>query len=284
MAPGMATTWLIYVSDTGTDDVYAINLSNNKLVGTLTGFSSPQGLCADKAGNVWVTDGGASDLVEYAHGAISPIKTLSDPGESPNGCAVYGKNGDLAVTNYSTNKGGRGSLAIYKAASGKPTLYSDPSIDKMLFDTYDRYGNVFVDGFSNSFRIAKFNGKSFTGLSMPYVKIDFPGAVQDLAGKINVEDEKNYPKGGMMYETTLSGTKLITIKTSVFYSAENCQQVTLYEKIVSAKTVTYALCPLDAGHDSSVLRYFYPDPPKMGPIGGFGVPSPFTPFGTAISP
>jgi hypothetical protein len=39
-----------------------------RLVGTLTGFTNPQGDCVDKSNNVWIVDTEASQLIEYAHG------------------------------------------------------------------------------------------------------------------------------------------------------------------------------------------------------------------------
>ena len=79
---------LLYVSSVLTNDVYIYSYKTQQLVGTLTGFSTPYGICADKAGNVWIVNDGAQQVVEYAHGGTSPILTLSDPGEYPEGCAV----------------------------------------------------------------------------------------------------------------------------------------------------------------------------------------------------
>jgi len=69
---------LLYVSDDYNDDVYVFALPAGGLVGTLTGFKTPQSPCADEAGDVFIPDDGASDIVEYAHGGSKPIKTLAD--------------------------------------------------------------------------------------------------------------------------------------------------------------------------------------------------------------
>jgi DNA-binding beta-propeller fold protein YncE len=140
---------LLYVSSVLTGDVYVYSYSTQKLVGTLTGFTQPYGLCADKAGNVWVVNDGASQLVEYAHGGSTPIATLSDTGEYPEGCSVDAVTGNLAVTNfYSTS--GAGSVSIYAAARGTPQIYSDPAIVNYRFCGYDARGNLFVDGANSS--------------------------------------------------------------------------------------------------------------------------------------
>ena len=53
MLPLAKTSRLLYVSSVLSNDVYAYSYSTQKLVGTLTGFQTPYGLCVDKAGNVW---------------------------------------------------------------------------------------------------------------------------------------------------------------------------------------------------------------------------------------
>ena len=46
-----------------------------------------------------------------------------------------------------TTGGGQGSVAIYKDAKGKPkAYYTAPFIFTMAFCSYDKAGNLFVDG------------------------------------------------------------------------------------------------------------------------------------------
>src|ERR1700722_2239249 len=112
MKPSAKGKSLVYVSSVLSNDVYVYSYSTQQLVGTLTGFTTPYGLCSDKKGNVWIVNDGASQLVEYAHGGTSPLATLSDSGEYPEGCAVDPQTGNLAVTNFYSQSGG-GSVAIY---------------------------------------------------------------------------------------------------------------------------------------------------------------------------
>jgi hypothetical protein len=58
MMPGTTTSDLVYASDnnSGAVYVYSISVDGLTLVGTLTGFAYPSGLCADKKGDVWVVD------------------------------------------------------------------------------------------------------------------------------------------------------------------------------------------------------------------------------------
>jgi hypothetical protein len=138
---------LLYVSDTQTSDVYVFSYPNGKLKGTLTGLADPAGECVDKSGDVFVTNTGDSNIVEYAHGGTSPIATLKDGGYFPVGCSVDPITGNLAVTNFSTTSSTQGDVVIYKGATGRPRgHYVDPDINGMLLCGYDDAGNLFVDG------------------------------------------------------------------------------------------------------------------------------------------
>jgi DNA-binding beta-propeller fold protein YncE len=180
MAPQATQQPLIYVSSVLTNDVYVYSYSTHQLVGTLTGFNTPYGLCVDKSGDVWVANDGASQLLEYAHGGSSPIGTLSDTGEYPEGCAVDPATGNLAVANFSSKSGG-GNVAIYANAKGTPRTYTDPSIVNYRFCGYDAKGNLFVDGVDTSsvFVLGELpkGSSSFTNIPVKQT-IEWPGGVQ----------------------------------------------------------------------------------------------------------
>lgn len=53
--PGSSSGTLIYVSSRS-GSVYEYSYPDGTLVGTLTGFDVPMGLCSDADGNVWITD------------------------------------------------------------------------------------------------------------------------------------------------------------------------------------------------------------------------------------
>ena len=110
---------LVYVSDENLDNVYVFSYGTGRLVGTLKGFQDPNGLCADKAGNVWVTDFLSGRIIEYAHGGTTPIATLSDDYGGPIACSVDRTTGNLGVATYQSG------VAVYKKAQGLPALFSD---------------------------------------------------------------------------------------------------------------------------------------------------------------
>ncbi|HEU5479584.1 MAG TPA: hypothetical protein VFU90_07100, partial [Candidatus Tumulicola sp.] len=147
MDPSAVTSDLLYVSDTDTSEVYVFSYPQGKPKGALTGFTDPAGVCVDAHGNVFVTNTGGFNVLEYAHGGTTPIATLKDAGYFPVGCSVDPKTGNLAVTNFATSSSTQGNVVIYKGAKGRPTgFYTNPNMSEMLLCGYDASGNLFVDG------------------------------------------------------------------------------------------------------------------------------------------
>ena len=197
---------LVYVSDYMALTVSVFSWSG-KLLGTLTGFGQPVGLCSDTDGNVFVADSALSDVVEYAHGGSLPIKTLIDSGQVPVGCAVDSKSGNLAVTNLKTAGGGPGSVSIYAKAKGKAKIYSDIELASTRDCGYDDKGNLFVDGFKSitgPFAFAELRGgrTTFTNISVNRT-IEEPVAVQWDGKYITVEDTAK----PIIYRLQVSGSK-----------------------------------------------------------------------------
>ncbi|MGB6714243.1 MAG: hypothetical protein WBE30_11495 [Candidatus Cybelea sp.] len=147
MLPEAKSEDLLYISDSLAGNVYVYAYPAGKLVGTLTGFQSPEGDCVDKSGDVFVTNYAAQNILEYAHGGTSPIAILTDPYYySPEDCSVDSTTGNLAVTNASTISGYPGSVAIYADARGTPAQYFDDSIFFYRSCSYDHQGNLWIDG------------------------------------------------------------------------------------------------------------------------------------------
>ena len=132
--------------------------------GTLSNPEYANGDCVDNAGNVFVVNfgtssGGGGDVVEYAHGGTTPIKTLTYPNAYLNGCAVDPTTGNLAVTDYRPSNGnrGKGGVLIYPSASGTPTKYVDPGMADYGYCAYDSAGNLIPGRLSVSLKRAIFN-------------------------------------------------------------------------------------------------------------------------------
>ncbi len=202
------TDALLYVSDTETSDVYVYTYPGGVLKQTLGGFIDPGGECVDAKGDVFVTNTGGLNIVEYAHGASTPAATLNDPGYFPFGCAVDPTTGNLAVTNFSTASGsGSGNVVIYEHAKGKPKKrYGDAAINGMLLCGYDDKGNLFVNGLTQAsttgFAELPKGGKKLIDIALDQ-NIVAAGGVQWDGKYVAVGDEAS----DTIYRFSISGKK-----------------------------------------------------------------------------
>lgn len=148
MNPGASKLDLLYVSDFEKNNVYAYSYPQGRLSGVLKGILKysvyPSGLCADKAGDVFVPQSGSSVVAEYEHGSTKLVRTLQDPTEYPYSCAVDPMSGDLAVVNLESVTGA-GGVSVYAQARGSPKKYRYGYAYKYFFASYDGEGNLFVD-------------------------------------------------------------------------------------------------------------------------------------------
>lgn len=140
-----ATTSLLYVSNQRPAEVDVYSYPKGKPIAKLGPFDTPAGECVDSKGDVFITDSGAAEVVEYAHGGASPIASLSTDIYSPVRCSIDPSTGNLAVANHDSSSG-RGSILIYAHALGTPAAYYTPSIFDYEACGYDGSGNLFVDG------------------------------------------------------------------------------------------------------------------------------------------
>lgn len=136
---------VLFVSDSGSADVYIYSLPALKLVGTITGFSQPQGECSDSKGNVWVTDTNAQTIYELDHhGRLE--NELSDTTGYPVGCAIDPSSGTLAVTNLFGTGSASGNVLMYSGGSQSGGPFQNASQFLYNFASYDGSGNLFFDG------------------------------------------------------------------------------------------------------------------------------------------
>jgi hypothetical protein len=219
MSPEAKKADLLYVSDDGTFDVYVYSYPAGKLEGTLTGFHEPGGLCVDETGDIFITNTGDSSVLEYAHGGTSPIATLADSGQKPQGCSVDPTTGNLAVTSVSGTAYESGNVAIYKGATGEPTSYTDPNIYYYYFCAYGPNGNLYVDGESYSFSGSAFARLDPSSGKFKVITLDqpigYPGGVQWNEDDLAVGDQDasviyqfaiNEGKGTKVGSTPLTGS------------------------------------------------------------------------------
>jgi hypothetical protein len=135
---------LLYVSNAnGTVSVY--RYWQRTLVTVLTQFTRPLGECVDQSGRVYIVDYQAQNVTEFAHGGTKSLRVLSDAPYTPYGCSVAPSNGNLAVANAAYGYYGKGNIAIYSHASGKPELLSGSYYnDQFTACAYDDHGDLLV--------------------------------------------------------------------------------------------------------------------------------------------
>lgn len=218
MSPDAKGRDLLYVSD-DRGVVYVFAYPSGTLVGTIAGLSGPSGLCSDAAGNVYVTETGAQDILKFPHGARKPSATLFDFGGFPDGCAVDPTTGNLAVTNYATSPSqGPGNVLIYPSGSGNPVKYGDANFNVYLFCGYDAHGNLLIDGLNGPSTAPEFAELAHGGKNLKPVTLDtpigYPGAVQWDGKYFALEDVTK----GNVYQFSLAkgqGTRQGTVHVGV---------------------------------------------------------------------
>lgn len=145
MGRGVKQQDLLYISN-GDGVVNVYRYWQHTLVGVLTNFANPMGECTDAAGDVYIVDGDAEKIYEYAHGGTKAIKTLNDSPQAPFGCAVNPATGDLAIANYGKSEGGSyygtGNMTVYPHGNGKPKIYTADNLDHFVSCSYNPRGDL----------------------------------------------------------------------------------------------------------------------------------------------
>jgi hypothetical protein len=223
---------LLYISDLIAQVVDIYTYHGHKLVGTLTGFFNPQGLCVDKAGDVYVTNDtsdGVHQISEYAHGSTTVLRTLNDPDGRANGCSVDPKTGNLAVANLWGATDHQGNVAVYAHASGSPKAYSNPNIYYYYYAGYDNRGNLFVDGetYGSVFGLGELPKG---GNTLNFITVDqtiyLPGGVQWDGKYLAVGDQVAVKHGftSTIYDFAISGSSATTVNTMVLTGSNEVAQ------------------------------------------------------------
>jgi len=265
---------LLFVSDEGTSDVYVYSLSKDRLVGTLTGFSEPRGVCLNKAGDIWITNAGESNLLEYAPGGSEPIGSLDDPGEYPVDCSVNTVTGDLSASNIISVKEGPGSLSVYRTGIGVPAIA--PAFAHTYNDAYDPAGNLFIDGASNlgRFQFGELvrGQKTVTQLALKGATITDPTNVQYADGHLAIGAERGYLGNSTIYQLAVSGTTATVVGRTRLQDANVIAFFIVGHRVFCLDSTTY--------RGVHVAIYKYPDGGK--PIRIIKIPGLSMPVGLAV--
>jgi hypothetical protein len=170
---------LLYISET--KNVLAFNYASGyigKLALTIPGFEDPNGLCSGSDSGLWVTDRASRKVYKYAYGSTLILETIHEAGkEQPIGCAVDGKNGNLAVANIT---GHSGAVRIFKANDRRGTIYKLGQLDAPSAVGYDNQGNLFATSTNNGLYELVVGGASFSKLTVSGGTFNQPVGVQEV--------------------------------------------------------------------------------------------------------
>jgi hypothetical protein len=272
MLPEAKREDLPYVSDDALDEVDVYSLRTLKLTGVLTGLNKPQGECVDVTGDVWVTNIGTAQIIEYAHGGTNPINTLADGSGYPVACAVDPSTGNLAVMSI-VGLSGPGAVLVYLDASGTPAEYTDPALSYYYFDGYDDRGDLLIDGTDANgvFGFAELSSGNNSLANIALKKsISLPGDVQWDGKWITLENAGR--ENTLIYRLRISGS------TGTIVGATRLKPPcgALSQTWIQSDTVTAAF-PHSCDATIDVWRYPVGGPPRKSAQG------PADPIGVTIS-
>jgi hypothetical protein len=145
----MRTDDLLYVAEKDIGAVYIYSWPQGKLVSEITGLLQPEGICADKAQNVYVVDSKATEIYEFTPDGSGPIKTWVDPSGYPWACAIDPATGTLAVSNaydFGGSKSNAGGLLFWIDGSGTPVEYKYIGVSGLYWMGYDTSSRLLLEG------------------------------------------------------------------------------------------------------------------------------------------
>jgi hypothetical protein len=259
MLPDAKSHDLLYVSDFY--GVEVLSYPKGLPMGRLA--SGGGGLCADRAGNIFVPNLNARNVYEYAHGGTKPIRIFYDISVdfNPWDCSVDPTTGNLAVTSLDAP-----SVVIFPKAKNWPRVYYDPYA--ILFEcAYDDKGNLYVDPVVHRHRLyigvllkSTHTFKNFLLDS----RAGHPGGLQ-FDGRHVVADDL---RTNTLHQLRFSGSKAIVVGSTPLNGATSVAQYWIQGKIV-------------IGPDEFGPVYYWKYPAGGSPI--YEIQAFFEPEGSTVS-
>lgn len=214
MEPGANKHRLLYVSDYNNGIVQVYNYpsmgTQNPPAGMLTGFTNPQGMCTDKNDNVYITNTGGYNVLEYAYGASAPSAIYDDSGNYAVACSWDENTGNLAISDM-FEVSGNGAVTICQSPSNCTTYGTPGGLVECFFIGYTPNGDLYVDGLSSSgFGMAYLPAGSSTWHAVAFsgATIDFPGGVQWDGTYLTVGDQFGPSGFSVIYQCNVSGANV----------------------------------------------------------------------------
>lgn len=245
MLPEASSENLLYVTNYSYVSVYTY--PEGKLVGTLKKFVSAVGECVDAKGDVFVTNFHPHGVYEYAHGGTKRVAFFKVTTIGPVGCAINPKNGDLAISGFSSY------VEIYKGAQGKPGTVNDPNMVSNQFDTYDSNGDLFVLGlrtFSGTQQLSELpSGSVHFKTINPDAALYADGGIQWNKGYLAAISDSRHPS---IYQLEVNGSTARKVGATPL----DKPAYIVLQYFIDGSTVVVP--NLERSHASNVLYYNYP--------------------------
>ncbi len=284
MSPDAKRRDLLYVSDLGTGDVDVYSYPKAHLVGMLSGFIDPGGLCTDGQGDVFITDEIVHRVFEYAHGGTNPIATLNAPGRLVVACSVDPTTGNVAVNTADAP----GVMLVFTKDSPAPTVYAPLGGDFAYPPAYDNAGNLFFEAATSTRHhtqrtaLAELAAGStkLTQVSLSQ-KIHYPSTVawdgQYLAvGDANYLNHHVAQAGVLgMYRVQIAGTQGTVVGSAELLPASGCKDssVVTFSLVTGSKSSVATKVIAGAENCSVVELWKYPGAHEVSrTIAGFEEP------------
>ncbi|HEY1654834.1 MAG TPA: hypothetical protein VGF86_06970 [Candidatus Tumulicola sp.] len=205
---------LLYVSNAAAGDVTVYTYADGGgllLVGTLTGFAKPRGMCTDKKGDVWITDSSTRRVYRYRHGGTKAVGMIREQAASPPyACAVDPTTGNVAVSNqFNGLYQPIGNVKVYAKSERTVTKYGVHHLQP-YYVAYDNKGNLFVDAelpFDRRVSLLELPklGDRFVHLKLSDGSLAAPGALAWINPTLLVGDETSDGQGAFAHKVFISG-------------------------------------------------------------------------------
>ncbi|MFY9663204.1 MAG: hypothetical protein WAL67_09560 [Candidatus Cybelea sp.] len=241
---------LLYVSSEEQIDLYTY--PQGKSVGSL-GIAGT-GICADRAGNVFIPLFWYNEILEYAHGGNSPIATL-ETARNPADCAIDPATGTLAVT----ISDGIQTFSHRSGGWGPPQTYTQPDGTQVSYCAYDSSGDLFLDGYTSgsTFSLIEMpagGSGTFTTVSLNKY-FEFAGGLFWDHGELMISDsQRNQPT--VIYQFKIAGNRGSEVGSTVLNHGTRSDRFLIHAStVVTSTRHGVGFWPYPAGGDAKrVLR------------------------------